>query len=407
LDELLDSIRTCTHTAIFGLQRMGKTSLVEEGLSARLASDRRLAESLLVVNINLHSEGDDQVKYRDLAGRILRGVARAIAKEGLGQSNERTDAVIREVLSPARQYDKGDRSEFFERFANCLRALARGAGRRVVLFLDEFSEVAHGIQKNRLTAQRKPSREMNLLAQDQYVDAKFLHFFGTLLKDREFSRLYTLVVAVRPFMAEFDERENLQMLKLMASVTLDYLGESEAKALITEPVRGVITYAPECVEYIWRLTAGHPYLIQYLLKNIINRVVRERRLHVTCDDARRMEWRMISEGASYEAVFEVLMSDYSVQEVLHPHEANLGKGTLAFISKIGHTEPDRWVSLERILPELTRHMPKEKLMSVLSQLHRTKILDERDGAGGLQLRIRVPLLHERFVEQNMHGKYFA
>src|SRR4029434_10739876 len=98
------------------------------------------------------------------------------------------------------------------------------------------------IQKNRLVSLRKPSREMNLLAQDQYVDAKFLHFFGTLLKEREFSRLYTLVVAVRPFMAEFDDRENLQMLKLMASITLDYLREPEAKALIIDPVGSLLNY---------------------------------------------------------------------------------------------------------------------------------------------------------------------
>jgi hypothetical protein len=407
LNELVDAIQSCTHTAIFGLQRMGKTSLVEEGLRSRLEADPELAQSLLFVGINFHFEGDDQLKYRDLGGRILRGVAREIAKAGIGHSNEQTDAVIREVLSPSRQYDRGDRSEFFERFANCMRALARASRRRVVLFLDEFSEVAHGIQKNRLVSLRKPLREMNLLAPDQYVDAKFLHFLGTLLKEREFSQLYTLVIAVRPFMAEFDDRENLQMLKLMTSVTLDYLGESEAKSLIIEPVRGVIDYSDESVDYLWRLTAGHPYLLQYILKNIVNRLNRQGRNVLELDDVMSMEQRMTSEATAYEAVFEVLMSDYSVQEVLHPQEANLGKGTLAIISKLGDAEPQWWVSLEQFAPQLTRHMPKEKLMSVLSQLCRTKILDERDSPSGLQFRLHVPLLHKRFVKQNMYGKYFA
>ena len=408
LDELMDAIRTRTHTAIFGLQRMGKTSLMEEGLRERLERDPSLAGTLLLVNVNFHHEGDDQVKYRDLAGRILRGVTREIAKLGLGQSDDRTDAAIREVLSPARQYERGDRSEFFDRFANCLRGLARTAGRRVILFLDEFSEIVHGINKNRIVSLRNPAREMNLLAQDQYVDAKFLHFFGTLLKDREFTKLYTLVVAVRPFMAEFDERENLQMLKLMTPITLYYLSEPQAKALITEPVRPDFTYHSDCVDYLWKLTAGHPYLLQFMLKDIINRVLRVRRRDVRIEDVKSMEERMILEGTAYEAVFEVLMSDYSVQEVTHPKEADFGKGTMALIAKLGDVQEEGWVLLDQLTPEIVpRHMPKEKLMSVLSQLHRTKILDEREDRRGLQFRVYVPLLRKRFVKQNLYTKYFG
>jgi hypothetical protein len=52
-------------------------------------------------------------------------------------------------------------------------------------------------------------------------------------------------------------------------------------------------------------------------------------------------------------------------------------------------------------------MPKEKLMSVLSQLYRTKIVDERETPEGRQFRVYVPLLRKRFVKQNMYGKYFA
>ena len=36
MEELLDSIETGTHTAIFGLQRMGKTSLIDQGLDSEL-----------------------------------------------------------------------------------------------------------------------------------------------------------------------------------------------------------------------------------------------------------------------------------------------------------------------------------------------------------------------------------
>jgi hypothetical protein len=39
----------------------------------------------------------------------------------------------------------------------------------------------------------------------------------------------------------------------------------------------------------------------------------------------RHQERYQAPTASYKAVFEVLMSDYSVQEVLHPQEANPGR----------------------------------------------------------------------------------
>jgi hypothetical protein len=125
------------------------------------------------------------------------------------------------------------------------------------------------------------------------------------------------------------------------------------------------------------------------------------------DDIQRMEDAMVSGGVAFEAVFEVLMSDYSVQEVLHPQEANLGKGVLALISKLEERHSDGWVGWDRLLPMLTPHMPKEKLMSVLSQLYRTKIVSERETAAGRQFRVYVPLLRKRFIKQNMYGKYFA
>ena len=47
----LDSLRTGTHTAVFGLQRMGKTSLIEEGLREELRKDARLQKEVLLVRI--------------------------------------------------------------------------------------------------------------------------------------------------------------------------------------------------------------------------------------------------------------------------------------------------------------------------------------------------------------------
>jgi hypothetical protein len=51
-------------------------------------------------------------------------------------------------------------------------------------------------------------------------------------------------------------------------------------------------------------------------------------------------------------------------------------------------------------------VPVEKTASLLSQLTRTKILEEDFRSGRLCYRIAVPLLHKRFIRQNMYLRYF-
>ena len=62
---------------------------------------------------------------------------------------------------------------------------------------------------------------------------------------------------VRPFMSEYDDREELQILKLMKPITLYHLDDRAAKALICEPLQGRIAFeegrARDC---LYQLTAG-------------------------------------------------------------------------------------------------------------------------------------------------------
>src|SRR5882724_8178380 len=104
-------------------------------------------------------------------------------------------------------------------------------------------------------------------------------------------------------------------LKLMKPIILYHLDEPAAKALITEPVARAITYEQGAVDYLWRLTGGHPYILQFLLKLLVDRVKRQPRRQITLNDILEIESRMVREGPAYDAVFEVLISDYSVAEI--------------------------------------------------------------------------------------------
>src|SRR5262249_36235038 len=84
INELLNSIESGTHTAVFGLQRMGKTSLIEEGLREGLEKDPALARSVLLAKIDLQGVGGEQLRYRYLVEGVISAIMKQLDELGLG-----------------------------------------------------------------------------------------------------------------------------------------------------------------------------------------------------------------------------------------------------------------------------------------------------------------------------------
>ena len=72
----------------------------------------------------------------------------------------------------------------------------------------------------------------------------------------------------------------------MRPITLYYLDETAAKALIVEPLVNRVGYDPRAIDDLYRLTAGHPYLLQFMLKSLVDRIRREETDHY--QDRRRI-----------------------------------------------------------------------------------------------------------------------
>ncbi len=162
------------------------------------------------------------------------------------------------------------------------------------------------------------------------------------------------------------------------------------------------------MDRLLHLTAGHPYLLQFMLKVLVDRITRDGGKTLRLDDVNWLEKRMTSEGPAYDAQFEVLISDYSVAEIRHPKEALLGKGALALVAMLGQDQPERWVPEKQVYDRLTGHqVPPEKTDALLSQLMRTKILEEQDHDSRLCYRVAVPLLHQRLIQQNVYLRHFS
>jgi class 3 adenylate cyclase len=404
-EDLLDSIQTGTHTAIFGLQRMGKTSLIEQGLETELQHHPEIKRSVLFATIDMQRLGGAQVTYRDFAHAIFEAVITRLVDMGLGREVQNLRNVTRELFE-VNQYQRGDRTEFFSVFARLIGGMAALSHRRIILMIDEFSEIRKVIERNRIVLQKNPHRASNLLPHDMYIDVPFMHHLSSLLKDEAVKRQLTFIVLVRPFLAEYDEREELQLLKLMKPITLGYLDAAASKELITEPLDGYLSFEGGAVEYLITLTAGHPYLLQFILKLMVDKIKRTGRPVFALADVKWVEERMVSDGPAFDAQFAVLISDYSVDEVTHPKEAQLGKGLVALVSKYAQGT-DGWVASSQIFEAFSRYkIPEEKTASLLSQLTRTCILDESCADDQLRYRVSIPLLQERFIRQNLFLKYF-
>jgi hypothetical protein len=248
---------------------------------------------------------------------------------------------------------------------------------------------------------------MTIHPHEMLVDVDLMKWFSALMRNSDVGGTLVFIFAVRPFVAEYDGKKDLELLKLMNPITLYHLDEQAAKALMTEPLKGKIDYEEGAVDYLYYLTAGHPYLIQFFLREIINRIKRERS-HITKQDIIDFEEEM-TEVSTYEPQFEVLDSDYSVDSVTADTEAaRLGKGVLAVIAHLGNKQVDGWAQFEDAFKVLTYHGVKEgEIYDLLSKLHRAQIIEEDRGTpeDNLVYRISIPLLQKRYAKQNMYQKF--
>lgn len=396
IDQLQYSIRNGTHTAIFGLQRMGKTSLVEETL-------RRIKnENCIFAQVDLQRYGGEHITYKALLHAIVTRIAREI-------SPARHRVVVNQIDELASIYGGGDKHQMLDDFSEILEKIVKVTRRKIILFLDEFSELCQTIDKNEELLNRNPDRRLNLHPHEMLVDVSLMHWFSSLMKSNEIKGKFVFIFAVRPFVAEYDADTHLSILKLVSPIMLHHLSQPAAEALMVEPVKDQIKYGKESINYLYNLTAGHPYLIQFFLQEIINRIQPKGRLCIEKEDIVRFEEEVVSVEKAYDGQFAVLDSDYSVESVKNSNAARKGKGVLAVIAHLGGDQKaDGWVPVEQVKEELTRYgMPENEIYDILAKLRRARIIEERKAdREKLEYRISIPLLRKRYARQNMYQRHF-
>lgn len=404
VNQLLSAVENGWHVSVFGLQRIGKTSLVEETFTERIKQRPRLAGKVAFAKINLQMLGSEYITYKHLFQTIVQALAEALPSAADGQTARNA---IEEFLAAPRRYKDGDKSAIFDDYRRVVEQIARLSPCKIVLFLDEFSELCRAIERHDELIRKRIARRETIHPHDMFVDVPLMHFFSSLLKSEQLRGKLTLILAVRPFVAEYDSEHGLQILKLTKPVYLYYLEEQAATRLIMDPLHGVFTIDKATIGTLYQLTAGHPYLIQFIMQELVEQVRGDGRTCITQSDVAAIRDEMISQGAVYSAQFDILDSDYSVDEVTDADKAELGRGVLAVISKFGTARKEGWVPERDVEQELAHYGIGERTAAdILKKFEAAKIIEEKMVDEALCLRVCVPLLRKRYVAQNMLPRYF-
>ena len=385
--ELMSTIQNGGHRVIYGLQRMGKTSLIKT-LEKKIGEDRDMKDSISFITVNFQEFGGQNTTYWAVLNKIIKSIAAKISRRRLDIVTGHIDRWVNQNQASIGTYEM--RTMFTSILENTLRITKK----RIVLFLDEFSELCHAIHKN----ENNEENNGNVRPDEVLADVDLMRWFTVLIDNTEIKKKLVPIIAARPFVSEYDDRKRLNLLKLMNPITLDHLDENAAKALITEPLNGKVVFKEECVDYLYKLTAGHPYLIQFFLSNVVN----SNSQTVELQDVQQFENKMISEAGNYAAHFNVLESDYSLNvldkdsEQSKPFSA-AGKHVLTWIASEAGENGEGWVKTDRLSHEYTEFDFPVDAETLLQQLENAKILERNQGL----VRISVPLLRKKYFRQRI------
>jgi cold shock CspA family protein len=291
LADLRESISTVTPTGIFGLRKVGKTSLLKEG-------QRRASElGDVVVYMDLLRVPSDVSDCRWLYWRIATELRSEVEKlPGLRGGRWRLAGEFRDFLDipsgfPVAIAFDADLTSLLAR----LRGAALNPNPRVVLLLDEVERLL-------------PTR-LGKSGFEGFFDF-FGYFRGLSQENNNFVLVITGANNVLSEAAQFGGRDN-PVFNYFKEIYLPLLEPDECSLMIRELGRGMgIRFDQDARDHIYNLTGGHPFFARQLCSFVAGRN-RDRPLQVS----RKMIESIADEyldvrSADFEEIVERLERDF-------------------------------------------------------------------------------------------------
>jgi len=256
MTRLINALKEGRSVVVYGLQRVGKTSLVKEALDRELKpSNVRLRD----IRIDMYESCETLTSYIDFFETMIDRFCDDLNVADYKKVREQARQVLRTGNDPG---------AIRGLMRNLLRGFASRYG-RALLYIDEFQDIRLAFEK----AERQKTTRHPL-------DSGFIRYLGSLVKEGHLQ----LLCCGRYQIQLLDNKLDTQLLKLMVPIELSVLDESSARRLIEEPVLGRFAYEPEAVDYILTLSGRYPYVVQYLCYELVERARNENRSSITRDD---------------------------------------------------------------------------------------------------------------------------
>ncbi|MBM4431067.1 MAG: ATP-binding protein, partial [Chloroflexi bacterium] len=179
------------------------------------------------------------------------------------------------------------------------------------------------------------------------------------------------------------------LFNIARSYKISYLNEKEAEALIVEPVAEYLTYDNMVVNKILRVTACHPYFVQYICDSLVKLAQRMRKNWVYLPDI--------------EVVLQEVIQDNTgvLQNAVY---APLSKPEQKVLAALANVTDDRTIYVPpevgaELLDKHGLEVEKTQLLAALRALCERDLVDEKRMGQSLQYGFRMDLIR-MWLRQN-------
>ena len=331
---------------LYGERRVGKTSVLYQLLQSPPTPDH----ICLLFDLQLYG-------YIDTVQELLFELASAVVM--------RLQDGGMEIEYPDWDEYNGNPHRAFRRFCDLIDK--RLGSQRLLIMLDEFGVLIGKVKAGTLDA------------------SIFDYLRGVTQHSNKFTFLFTGAYEVRRMQQDF----NSILFNMPKVRKISYLTNGEAQDLIEQPIRNMLVYHPLVVPRILRITAGHPYFIQYICDELVKLSRKQETNYVELNDL-----EFVIGGVLRDAAGNIENSIYNY----------LGDSEKLVLAALAHVtdEVRVFVPLGDILNLLQRRhieISREQVLQALLALQERDLVSEM--RIGQQLRYSFKMgLTRRWLRQN-------
>jgi type I restriction enzyme M protein len=304
--------------------------------------------------------------FRGIAYEIVQSVRRlngkAVLPDGSILDGDRKLGItksLRQGISEDAPF--ADFREFLEVTLDSLSS--KGLG--LLLMLDEFDKLQEGIDKG-VTSPQVPE---NI----RFLVQTYPKFSAILTGSRRLKRLR--------------EEYWSALFGLGTRFGVTSLPKEPAARLVSEPVKGRLSYSQDAIDLVYVQTAGQPYLLQCLCNRVFDIAAREGVRSITVDQVQKASMALVEDNEHFASLWDYTMFDRRrfLLSLIHREESG--------------PDPLRLGVLEEKLSAHGVDIDEDSLISDLEYLRELELIDLHGEARGAHYTLTIPMMGDWIERQ--------